>query len=189
MIMPTLPKYKKFNCSIDLLGQTTARNIFRSPVKLEKFCRMSRNNRRGVAAVEFAIVAPVFFLLVLGMIEVGRMIMVKQIITNAAREGARYAVLDKTDGVGRSTSEVVSIVASYVASAKITSQTTKVYYSSDDGSTWTEASPDSAKNGYPIKVTVSVSVSSISWLPKMFYSDSSSTLQASSIMRRETVQN
>ena len=35
-----------------------------------------------------------FFMLVFGMIEFGRAIMVEQILTNAAREGARVAVLD-----------------------------------------------------------------------------------------------
>ena len=49
--------------------------------------------RRGVAAVEFAIVAPVFFFLVLGLVEIGRMVMLQQALTNAAREGCRTAGL------------------------------------------------------------------------------------------------
>ncbi|MGB6041722.1 MAG: TadE family protein, partial [Pirellulales bacterium] len=55
---------------------------------------MCRKKRRGVAAVEFALVAPLFVLMVMGMIEVGRAIMVQQVLTNASREGARRAVLD-----------------------------------------------------------------------------------------------
>ena len=50
---------------------------------------MFRKNRLAAAAVEFAVVAPVFLLLVFGMIEYGRMVMVYQILTNASREGAR----------------------------------------------------------------------------------------------------
>ncbi|TFG81694.1 MAG: pilus assembly protein, partial [Chromatiales bacterium] len=46
----------------------------------------------GTAAVEFAIVAPVFFLFVFGLIELGRIVMVQQALTNAAREGCRTAV-------------------------------------------------------------------------------------------------
>ena len=38
--------------------------------------------------------APVFFAFTLGMIEVGRAVMVQQILTTASREGARQAVLD-----------------------------------------------------------------------------------------------
>ena len=41
-----------------------------------------------------ALVAPVFLLMVLGMLEIGRVLMVQQILTNASREGARRAVLD-----------------------------------------------------------------------------------------------
>ena len=46
-----------------------------------------RQDRVGAAAVEFAIVAPLMFLLTMGMIEVGRMVMVKQLMVNASREG------------------------------------------------------------------------------------------------------
>src|SRR5262245_57058974 len=62
--------------------------------KLQRPCRLFRRNRRAAAAVEFAVVAPIFLLLVFGMIEYGRMVMVYQIVTNASREGARAAVLD-----------------------------------------------------------------------------------------------
>ena len=56
---------------------------------------MSRNTRirHGAAAVEFAIVAPIFFLLALGLIEIGRMVMLQHSMTNAAREGCRVAGL------------------------------------------------------------------------------------------------
>ena len=62
--------------------------------KLDKPCQSYRKKRRGAAAVEFAVVAPIFLLLVFGMIEYGRMVMVQQVLTNASREGARCAVLD-----------------------------------------------------------------------------------------------
>jgi len=45
--------------------------------------RQKRSRRRGAALVEFAVIAPLFFLLVVGVIEFGRAMMVKQIITNA----------------------------------------------------------------------------------------------------------
>jgi hypothetical protein len=46
---------------------------------------------RGQGLAEFAIVLPVFLLVVFGMIDVGRVIWATDDITNAAREGARYA--------------------------------------------------------------------------------------------------
>src|SRR5687768_2436293 len=78
----------------------TAASLRAAADKLERPCRLYRRNRRATAAVEFAIVAPVFLLLVFGMIEYGRMVMVQQIITNASREGARTAVLDGATTAG-----------------------------------------------------------------------------------------
>jgi len=47
----------------------------------------------GASAVEFAIVLPLLMLLLFGMIEFGLIIYNKQVITNASREGARYAIV------------------------------------------------------------------------------------------------
>ncbi len=66
-------------------------NLSKGNLMVENFFRSCRRNRRGTAAVEFALVAPVFFLLVFGMIEYGRMVMVQQVITNASREGRASA--------------------------------------------------------------------------------------------------
>jgi len=52
-------------------------------------------NRRGTAVVEMALVFPIFMLLVLGIVEFGRFLMVGQLLTNAAREGARMAISDQ----------------------------------------------------------------------------------------------
>jgi hypothetical protein len=50
--------------------------------------------RQGAALVEMALILPLFLLIVLGIIEFGRAMMVGQIVTNAARHGTRQAVLD-----------------------------------------------------------------------------------------------
>lgn len=53
--------------------------------------RASRS--RGQALVEFALVAPLFFLLLLAVIEGGRFILYYESLSNATREGARYAIV------------------------------------------------------------------------------------------------
>ena len=150
---------------------------------------MCRRRRRGAAAVEFAIVAPLFFTLVFGMIEFGRIMMVEQVITNAAREGARVGVIDPPTGQ-TSLSQVTSTVNNYLTSARVSGTTIKVEVSSDNGGTWTVTDPGDAsvKSGWPVRVTVSVPFNSITWLPFSWFGNSGKTLQASTVMRRETVQ-
>src|SRR6185503_18474885 len=82
--------------------------------KLEWLYRSLRIKRRGASAVEFAIVAPVFFMMIFGMIEYGRLVMVQQILTNATREGARRAVLQDA-----TTSAVKTVVKTYLTNASI----------------------------------------------------------------------
>ena len=50
-------------------------------------------NQDGASAVEFAIVLPLFVVLIFGIIEFGVIMYNKAIITNASREGARFAIL------------------------------------------------------------------------------------------------
>lgn len=57
--------------------------------------RRTRRFERGAAAVEMAIVLPVLILLIGGIIDFGRAFMSQVILTNAAREGTRVAVLTK----------------------------------------------------------------------------------------------
>jgi Flp pilus assembly protein TadG len=122
--------------------------------------------------VEFAVVAPLFFLLVFGMIEFGRMVMVQQVITNASREGARLAVLD-----GTTTSDVTSAVQNYLTGGAVEGATVTV----------TPAPPSSAGYGEPVTVTVNVPFNQVSWLPTPMFL-SGKEMSATTVMRRETVQ-
>jgi hypothetical protein len=58
-------------------------------------CHTHDRPRRGAAAVELAILAPVLFGLVLGVWELGRLLHIQQIVSNAAREGGRQASTGK----------------------------------------------------------------------------------------------
>lgn len=130
--------------------------------------RLVRRNRRGAAVVEFAVVVPVFLTLVFGMIEYGRMVMVQQIITNAAREGARVAILTTA-----TTSSVSSTVTTYLSNVSITGATVTV----------SPNPPTSATAGTGVTVTVSIPYSSVSWMAPIFLSGK--TLTASAVMRTE----
>lgn len=55
---------------------------------------MGRPSERGAVAVEFAILAPVLIMLVLGIIEFGRAYNTQITLSNAAREGARVMAID-----------------------------------------------------------------------------------------------
>ena len=137
-------------------------------------CVAGRNRaagRRGAAAVEFAVVLPVFITLVFGMIEYGRMVMVQQVITNAAREGCRKAIMD-----GATSQEVQDVVNNYLESAGITSATITI----------TPSEPSEAGAGEPVTVSVSVPYDQVSWLPAPMYL-SGTEMSATCVMRRETV--
>ena len=125
-------------------------------------------NRCGAAAVEFAIVAPVFFLLVIGMIEVGRAMMVQQVLINASRVGARQAVT-----AGATSSAVQTAVKDYATSVAVPSVSVSV-----------TPDPAAAKSGDTMTVTTSVNYNNVSWLASPWFL-SGKTLTSSSAMRKE----
>ena len=53
--------------------------------------------RSGATAVEFAAVSTVFILLLFGILEYCLIIYTQNVVENAAREGARYAIVNVTD--------------------------------------------------------------------------------------------
>ncbi len=68
----------------------------------EKACiRRVLGNSEGAAAIEFAIILNIFFLLIMGMVEFGLAFSMRQVIVNASREGARYGIAFKVDGAGQ----------------------------------------------------------------------------------------
>jgi Flp pilus assembly protein TadG len=124
------------------------------------------------------VVAPVFFLLVFGMIEIGRAVMVQQILTNASREGARVAVLDSATPTA---SVVKNKVVDYMKNGGISAATT-------DMVTINPSEPTTAAYGTAVTVTVQIPYSSVTWLPSTWFIAGSKKLTASTVMRRETVQ-
>ncbi len=58
--------------------------------------RRGLRSERGGVAVEFAIILPVFLLLVFGIVDFGHAWYMKTILQNSCREGARYATRYQT---------------------------------------------------------------------------------------------
>src|SRR4029079_19114449 len=91
------------------------------PIRKCRRGRCSRLLRRGASATEFAIVAPVFFMMIIGFIEFGRALMVQQILVNASRVGARMA-----STTGATTTAVQSAVTDYANSVSVPGVTVAV---------------------------------------------------------------
>jgi Flp pilus assembly protein TadG len=56
---------------------------------------------RGATVVEFALLLPLLLLILLGIIDFGRMLNAQETLTQAAREGARVVALGQPDPAGR----------------------------------------------------------------------------------------
>ncbi|TWT52090.1 TadE-like protein [Thalassoglobus neptunius] len=64
-------------------------------VSLKRFKSACQSNRRAVATVEFAIVAPIFMSIALGVMEMGRALDVSTNLTSAVREAGRFAAMHR----------------------------------------------------------------------------------------------
>ncbi|HSB20130.1 MAG TPA: TadE/TadG family type IV pilus assembly protein [Anaeromyxobacteraceae bacterium] len=77
----------------------------------------SEAGQRGAAAVEFALVLPLLLMLVLGAIDWGWYFFVREVVTNAAREGARAgAVASAADP----TQTARDVAANYLTTSGLT---------------------------------------------------------------------
>jgi Flp pilus assembly protein TadG len=157
----------------------TSRNVAerfpRACEPLSKRCRRSaglsrvrRPSRRGAAVTEFAVVAPVFFLMVVGFLEFGRALMVQQVLINASRVGARQAITTSATA-----SNVEDIVEDYTSGVAVNGVVVAV-----------SPDPAAADPGDTITVTTSVAFSNVSWMASPWFLGDT-TLTASSQMRKE----
>jgi len=73
--------------------------------------RHPRSTATGQTLVEFALVLPVFILLLFGLLDVGRYVYMNSVLSQAAREGARLAAAEAS-WIGKTTTNDASCVAS-----------------------------------------------------------------------------
>ena len=61
-----------------------------------RFVPIRRRHGKGQALVEFALILPVFMLILMGIFDLGRAVYASSTINNAAREAGRRAIVDQT---------------------------------------------------------------------------------------------
>ena len=124
-------------------------------------------DRSGVAAVEFALIAPTLILVLVGLIDVGGMIYTRFQLDAAVNAGANYAMVNGSSANSTSGSSLASTLAGLVSSGQSVNSTTSSITvnggptaSSSNGALTTGGTPSSADSCYCPTGTAS---SSVTW--------------------------
>jgi Flp pilus assembly protein TadG len=135
--------------------------------------------RRGAAAVELAATLPVLLILLLGIWEVGRFAHVNQILSNAAREGARLAAS------GQATDDQVKVaVCQYLKTAGLPDYTTnRDNYVSVANVTNAGVGSQNATTLDDLRVTVIVPSQDVRWIALNYFVSSDYRVVVSSDWR------
>ena len=134
---------------------------------------MRIHNRHGVAAVEMALIAPFLFLVIFGAIELSRMMMVRQSLTNTARESCRLATLATTQSNQTVTDFARNKLVGVIPESEVS---TSVLVSIDP-------SINGVESGSEITIELAVDCEDVSWLPPFLFSGSK--IQSSARMVRQ----
>ena len=113
----------------------------------------ARPERRGQTLVEFAACSVLALMLLLAVVEFGRMVLAYTTINNAVRVGVRFAMVHGSDNAV-STSDVQTIVNNYLGAAAIDTSTVTVT-TSYPGYTALGCASGSNRPGCPVEVQVS----------------------------------
>ena len=104
-----------------------------------------KTDERGSSVVEFALVLPLFCMLLFGIVQYGLYFWSAQSAANAARDGARRGA------VGQTCAELTGTTTSLVKFAQATPVVTRRYYAETDTAF---ASPTSAATGRNVRVVI-----------------------------------
>jgi Flp pilus assembly protein TadG len=128
---------------------------------------------RGQALVEFALVLPLLLLLILGAMDLGKVITTKMVMTNAAREGANYLSRNALTDASAETS-TRTLISTYCAKQNIS-------IVPDPGGDITIAG--CCTEGAPVTVTVSKNVDLIYGGILQFLGFGNGSVQVSSMVQ------
>ena len=110
--------------------------------------RLRANDQVGASLVEFAILAPLFVMLLFGLLEFGLGVYNKGVLTNASREGARFGVVFTTPR--KTAGEITAKVQEYLTKSGFTDTATI----NVTGAQGTSGSPLSVAVTYPYTLQV-----------------------------------
>jgi Flp pilus assembly protein TadG len=137
----------------------------------------SGHQRMAAVAVEVAVLSPFIVSLVLGMCEMGRAVMVKEILTNAARKSCRTGV-SPTMGYSDIVAEVNNILSDNgISSSKATiTIQTAVYTGNATTPSWGSFTTATSTSYAPaaldqVAVKISVNASDVLWFSPYFLSN------------------
>jgi Flp pilus assembly protein TadG len=85
--------------------------------------RMARRANGGIAAVEFAIIVPIFLMLFMGVIDVGQMLYAYYQLDQAVAAGAQYAALNAANVTSTNGAALATSIATIVENANGTAWT------------------------------------------------------------------
>ncbi len=142
---------------------------------------VDKSSRRGAAVLEMALVLPIFFMVVLGIVEFGRAMMVGQMVTNAAREATRLAIVD-----GSTNSSVETWVEEFLQSSigvTAADVTVNITVTAAPGNDDPGDEIGNAQSRDLVLVAVSVPFDKVSYLPGNYLDGKQ--LSAQSAMRHE----
>jgi Flp pilus assembly protein TadG len=117
-----------------------------------------RAARRAAAAVEFALFSPFLMALVIGMIEIARGLMVKEILSDAAQKACRTAALP-----GKTSANAQSEVDNIMSDNHVTGYTVTILVNG------AAADLSTANRFDQISIKVAVPVSQVFWMTTFFF--------------------
>ena len=127
---------------------------------------LMRENRQGAVAVEFAFMAPLLLTIVLGLIQTTRMYDSQNLLETAAREGARFAAMDREGMLGdgqTSNQKLIEDVKNFLASSGVEKDDVNVEILDYEDLSQTFDLDDPANDLRLFQVEVSIPYSSVSY--------------------------
>ena len=104
--------------------------------------RFRRHRSRGQALVEFAFALPIFLMLLMGIVDLGTAVFTYNSLTNAAREGARLAI------VNQDTARIIQRAEQQVSIAEITAPNVTIHFYQEA----LDGTPDTTSTCSPVAV-------------------------------------